>query len=279
MKTLKPIAGLLAAVMAVASCTKEIQGTDSTARAPYVDVTVEGSVPATKVTLDGVTPLWEKGDKVGLFTEGLVLCPAFTADAGGAASTTFSGQKPEGSALAYAFYPYDASATYSKSGMSLTLPRKQSGSAHDAVMVATGSEKDGFTFHNVLSLVRFKVPASLGVRKVEIVRDDRVNGPFTVDTGSFGITSTAPASYVDSRVEIGGTSALSGEYVLAVLPSTSKKLEMALTDGTGKVAFVSTAFPSGNAFVAGRIKNLGTVPATLSFHDAALVADPTNTQL
>lgn len=279
MKTLIPLAGILAAVVSVASCTKETESTDSPARAPFVDVTVEGSVTATKVALDGATPLWEKGDQIGFFTGDLVLCPAFTANLGGSSSTTFSGQKPEGSVLSYAFYPYDESATYSKSGMSLTLPRKQSGSAHDAVMVATGNEKDGFTFHNVLSVVRFKVPASLNLRKVEIVRDDRVNGAFTVNTGTFAISATDPSTYLDCRAEIGGTSALSGEYVLSVLPSTSKKLEMALTNSAGKVAFVSTDFPSGNAFVAGRIKNLGTVPTSLTFYDAALVADPTSTQL
>lgn len=279
MKTLKPIAGILAAVISVASCTKEAEGTDSAARAGYVDVTVEGSVPATKVTLDDATPLWQKGDKIGVFTSELVLCPAFQADAGNAASTTFSGQKPEYSVLSYAFYPYDASATYSKSGMCLTLPRKQSGRIRDAVMVANGNEKDGFHFHNVTSVIRFKVPASLNVRKVEIVRDDRVSGSFTVNADSFGVTATAPSTYLDSRAEIDWTSAMSGEYVIAVLPSTSKKLEMAFTNGAGKVAFVSKDFTSGNAFVAGRIKNLGTVPTTLTFHDAALVADPTNTQL
>lgn len=279
MKTLKPIAGFLAAVLAVASCTKEPEGTESPARSPYVDVTVEGSVPATKVTLSGVKPLWEKGDKIGVFTEDLVLCPAFTAGTGGSATTTFSGQKPDYSVLSYAFYPYDASASYSKSGMSLTLPEKQAGTVRSAVMVATGSEAEGFTFHNVLSVVRFKVPSSMNVRKVEIVRDDRVSGPFTVNTSTFGITSTTPSSYLEKRVEISKTSALSGEYILAVLPSTSRKLEMALTNGAGKVAFVSADFTSGNAFEAGRIKNLGTVPTTLTFHDAALVADPTTTQL
>ena len=279
MTTPRPLAGFLAAVIAVASCTKEIEVADSVTHAPLIDVTVEGSVPATKVTIDGATPLWEKGDRIGVFTEALVLCPAFTANAGGTATTTFSGQKPEYSVLSCAFYPYDASATCSKSGLSLTLPQKQSGTAHDAVMVASGNEKDGFSFHNVTSLLRLTVPASLGLRKVEVVREDRACGPFTVNTGTFAVTSTAPSTYLDSRVEVSGTSALSGEYVLAVLPSTSKKLEMALTNNAGKVAFVSTTFKSGNAFVAGRIKNLGTVPATLTFYDAALVADPTTTQL
>ena len=54
---------------------------------------------------------------------------------------------------------------------------------------------------------------------------------------------------------------------------------MALTRSDGKVAFVNTTFPSGKAYEAGRIKNLGTVSQTLTFYDAALVADPSNQQL
>ena len=279
MKTLHLFFGSLAAALAIASCSKEAVEVASEAPASFVDVTVKASVPETKVTLDGATPLWTKGDKIGVFTEDLVLCPPFTANAGGASSTTFSRQKPEYSVLTTAFFPYDASATFSKSGVCLTLPRVQSGTVADAIMVGTGNEKDGFVFRNVCSLLRMTLPASLNVRKVEIVRSDRVSGPFTVDTGTFGVTAKEPDSYLDNRAEISAASALSGEYVLAVLPSSSKKLEMALTNGAGKVAFVSTTFKSGNAFVSGRIKNLGSFPASLTFYDAALVGDSTDKQL
>ena len=287
MKTLHRILGSLAAALAIASCTKETADKAvPESHKDLVDVTVEASVPEnednpdtpeTRVTLNGATPLWTKGDQIGIFTEDLTLCPPFTAGSGGSKSTTFSGQKPEYSVLTTAFFPYDASASISKSGVCLTLPRKQSGEAADAIMVGTGNEKDGFAFRNVCSLVRMTLPAALNLRKVELVRDDRVAGPFTVDTDSFSVSATAPSTYLDSRAEINGT--LSGEYVLAVLPSSSKKLEMALTNDAGKVAFVSTTFKTGNAFVAGRIKNLGTFPTSLTFFDAALVADPTNTQL
>lgn len=279
MKTLHLFFGSLAAALAIASCSKEAVDASSKAKASFVDVTVKASVPETKVMLDDATPLWTKGDQIGVFTEDLVLCPPFTANTGGTSSTTFSGQKPEYSILSTAFFPYDASATFSKSGVCLTLPQKQSGTVADAIMVGTGNERDGFVFRNVCSLLRMSLPASLNVRKVEIVRSDRVSGPFTVDTGTFGVTATEPASYLDSRAEISATSILSGEYVLAVLPSSSKKLEMALTNGAGKVAFVNTTFPSGNAFVAGRIKNLGSFPTSLTFHDAALVGDSTDKQL
>ena len=271
--------GCIAAVFTVISCQKEA---DRTEPAPItgklVPVTVKATVPETRVTLEGSLPVWTKDDQIGIFTADQVLCPPFSAQNGGSSSTTFSGEKPEWSHLTTAFFPYDANATLGSAGLSLTLPQSQSGQVADAVMVATGNENDGFTFRNVCALLRMNVPASLNLRKVEVVRDDRVTGPFTVGT-DFSISSTDPSSYLEKRAEVSGASALSGEILISVLPSASQRIQMALTRSDGKVAFVNTTFPSGKAYEAGRIKNLGQVSPTLTFHDAALVADPTDKQL
>ena len=273
--------GCVAAVFTAISCQKEADtASPSPATGNLVPVTIEATVTGTRVTLPagGNLPAWTQGDKIGVFTADKVLCPPFTAQAGGSASTTFSGQKPEYSRLTTAFFPYDADATLGASGIGLTLPQSQSGRIADAVMVGTGNETDGFTFQNVCSVLRMQIPASLNIRKVEVVRDDRVTGPFTV-SADLRITSSNPTSYLEKRAQVAGTSVLSGEILLSVLPSTSKKLQMALTRSDGKVAFVNTTFTSGNGFEAGRIKNLGQASASLTFHDAALVADPTDQQL
>ena len=273
--------GCVAAVFTAISCQKEADTAHpAPATGKLVPVTVEATVPETRVSLSpgGNLPAWTQGDKIGIFTADQVLCPPFTAKTGGSASTTFSGQKPEYSHLTTAFFPYDANATLGAAGIGLTLPQSQSGRIADAVMVGTGNENDGFTFQNICSVLRMQIPASLNIRKVEVVRDDRVTGPFQVDA-NLNITSSDPASYLEKRAEVAGTSALSGEILLSVLPSTSKTLQMALTRSDGKVAFVNTPFTSGKGFEAGRIKNLGQASASLTFYDAALVADPTNQQL
>lgn len=272
--------GCIAAVLSAISCQKEAAVTAETISATdkLVPVTVEATVPETRVALEGNLPVWTKGDQIGIFTADKVLCPPFTAQTGGSASTTFSGQKPEWSTLTTAFFPYDAKAALGSAGLSFTLPQSQSGKVSDAVMVGTGNQNDGFTFRNVCALLRMSVPANLNLRKVEVVRDDRVTGPFTVSS-DFGITSEAPTSYLEKRAEVSGTSALSGEIILSVLPSASQQIQMALTRADGKVAFVNTTFTSGKAYEAGRIKNLGTPGTSLTFHDAALVADPTDKQL
>ena len=280
MKTLHAL-GCIAAVFAVISCQKEAETAFPVpATGQLVPVTVEATVPETRVSLPqgGNLPVWTLGDRLGILTSDNVLCPPFTAKTGGSASTTFTGEKPEGSRLTVAFFPYQVDATLADSRLSLTLPHSQSGKVAEAVMVATGNEEDGFQFRSVCTLVRMDIPASLDIRKVEVVRDDRVTGPFTLGP-DFGISSQAPASYLEKRAEVAGTSALSGEILISVLPSASKQLQMALTRSDGKVAFVNTAFPSGKAYEAGRIKNLGQAGTSLTFHDAALVADPSDKQL
>ena len=277
MKTLH-VLGCIAAVFAVISCQKEVQTDPESGR--LVPVTVRAIVPETRVSLpqDGNLPVWNQGDQIGIFTADKVLCPPFTALSGGYSGTTFSGEKPEGSVLATAFFPYDANVTQDASGLALTLAQSQSGTIADALMAGTGNQQDGFTFRNVCALLRLTIPAGLDIRKVEVVRDDRVTGPFTLGS-DFSISSQAPASYLEKRAEVAATSALSGEILISVLPSASKQLQMALTRSDGKVAFVNTTFPSGKAYEAGRIKNLGQAGPSLTFHDAALVADPTDKQL
>ena len=271
--------GCIAAVFTAISCQKEAD-TATPATGKLVPVTVKATVPETRVTMDtgGNLPKWTQGDQIGVFTADKVLCSPFTTQAGGSASTTFSGQKPEWSNLTIAFFPYDATATLGSAGLNLTLPQSQSGKVADAVMMGTGNENDGFVFQNICALLRMNIPASLDIRKVEVVRDDRVTGPFSVNS-NLSITSATPTSYLEKRAEVSGTSALSGEIILSVLPSTSRQVQLALTRADGKVAFVNTTFPSGKAYEAGRIKNLGQASTSLTFHDAALVADPSNTQL
>ena len=227
------------------------------------------------------TPIWEKGDRIGVFTTDAELCPAFTADEGGSSYATFTGQKPEWSHLKAAFYPYDANATYGQNGISLSIPSVQGGKAQEAVMVASGNEDDGFVFQNACCVVKLNLRRALGVYKVELVRSDRVSGSFTVVPGTSPLNVTVPAanSLADKRVEYSSDQAISGNVLFAVLPSSSQKLEMALTDSYGDVAFINTTFKSGKPYEAGRVKNLGTLPTDLIFYEAAILDETSSNQL
>ena len=283
MKTLLHITGCVAALIALASCAKEAGQAASDTIGTLVPVTIKAAVPATRTDLDGKTPVWLDGDAIGVFTSDGTLCPqAFTTDDDYASSANFSGLKPEYSRLSMAFYPYSADAGAEGDVLSLTLPRQQSGTPADAVMVSLGNEQNGFNFENVCCLVKMNIPASLSVRQVELVRGDQVSGPFTVDTSDspFPVEGVSNLSdYQDFRAWVKTSYNLSGTVFLSVLPSSSTRLEMALTNASGKVGFIATNFSSGMPYGAGRLKNLGSIPTTLTFHDAALVANPTSQQL
>lgn len=281
MKNLLPAYGCIAALLAVVSCGKDSSRDLSAPENNLVPVTIEASVPETRVILSDNTPIWVEGDQIGVFTADAELCPVFTAADGGSSHTTFTGQKPEWSHLTTAFYPYDAKATYGQNGISLTLPGSQGGKAREAVMVASGNEDDGFVFQNACCVVKLNLRRALGVYKVELVRSDRVSGSFTVLPGTSPLKVTVPAanSLADKRVEYSSDQAISGNVLLSVLPSSSLKLEMALTDSYGDVAFINTTFKSGRPYEAGRVKNLGTLPTDLTFYEAAVLDDTSSNQL
>ena len=102
---------------------------------------------------------------------------------------------------------------------------------------------------------------------------DTSDSPFPVE----GLSDLS--DHQDRRAWVKTSYNLSGTVFLSVLPSSSTRLEMALTNASGKVGFIATDFRTGIPYEAGRIKNLGTIPAGTVFQDAALVANPTATQL
>ena len=65
--------GCIAAVITAISCQKEVQTAPASGR--LVPVTVQATVPETRVSLpqDGNLPVWNKGDRIGIFTADKVL--------------------------------------------------------------------------------------------------------------------------------------------------------------------------------------------------------------
>ena len=193
MKSLSFLSGCLAAVMAVVSCEKRVVETDFTQNeTPMVPVTLTGSIPETRVSLDGTTPKWTAGDQISVITTDGTLCPAFTADQGGAATTTFSGTKPDGSTLAFAVFPYSTSVTKSGSNYTLTLPATQDGTLGSAMMAAQVPAGEGeMVFSNLLTLVKVTIPSGMSLKRIELRRSDRVSGSFTVNGSTLAVTPAA----------------------------------------------------------------------------------------
>ena len=255
-----------AVLVCAASCQKESLKGDG-----LVPVTISASLPDTKVNIDGVSPKWQSGDRIAVFTTDGTLCPAFSTSDSGSQSATFSGSKPDGSTLGVAVYPYESAVSMSGSTVTISVPAEQDGSAATAVMAAPAGES--FNFVNLLSVVKVSVPSSLDIRRIEILRDSPASGNATLNAGS--MTLTVPSTGARSVAAV-SSSAFSGDVYISMLPGSSKKLDMVLTNGSGKMVLISKDLTSGAT--AGRIKNLGSVPSSLSFSDVALIGSSTSAQ-
>ena len=277
MKNLSFLSGCLAAVMVVVSCEKRVVETDFTQNeTPMVPVTLTGSIPETRVSLDGTTPKWTAGDQISVITTDGTLCPAFTADQGGAATTTFSGTKPDGSTLAFAVFPYSTSISKSGSNYTLTLPATQDGTLGNAMMAAQIPSGEGeMVFSNLLTLVKVTIPSGMSLKRIELRRSDRVSGSFTVNGSTLAVTPAASPAEADKGVAVEKASGLSGVVYLSVLPSSSKQIDLLLTRNDGKMALVSKTLET--AYVAGHLKK-ATVPSNLTFSDVARIGSGTSSQ-
>ncbi|MBR1575620.1 MAG: hypothetical protein IJ654_04135 [Bacteroidales bacterium] len=277
MKKIFCISAALALLAATVSCEKGVVETDFTPNeTPMVPVTLTGTIPETRVSLDGVTPKWTAGDPIAVFTTDGTLCPAFSADQGGS-TTTFSGTKPDGSTLGFALYPYSSSASCSGGSYTFTLPAEQDGTLGSAVMAAQVPAGEGeMVFSNLCTVVKVHIPAGMKITKIEILRSDRVSGSFSVNGSTLAVTPAAAPSGADRHVVASKSAGWTNEDVyLSVLPSSSKQLELLLTNAAGKMALVSKTLKTD--FSAGHLKN-ATVPSGLNFSDVAKIGASTASQ-
>lgn len=269
---------LLAGILALSGCDRAVQQDMDIIPGGFEEVKVEaGIVPGTKASINGVSPVWTAGDKISMFTSDGTQC-ALSAEEGGSTTTTFSGMKPSGTTLTTAFYPYSEEYSRSKSSFSLTLPQKQDGTAACAMMMGEGSQETGYAFANINCVVKMNIPSSLGITKVELRRDDQVTGRFylSISGDGYSISSPSVVDDLDKSVVAASSSVFSGDVYIATLPSASKDYTLLFTNSSGKMAVKAGTF--ANAYVAGNIKDLGTVKS-LTFGDMASLGSEAYYQL
>ena len=275
---MKKIISMLACAAAIlaASCEKNAAETDIPSQEPVmVPASVTATIADTKVSLSGVSPQWSKNDQIAVYTTDGYKCTFTTQDSGSTAS--FSGTKPEGSTLAFAVYPANSAVSVFSGNYTLSVSAEQDGTINSAVMAAkAGSAGDTFAFENLSCVVKLNIPSSLNVRKVELVSDSALSGSFTANGNTLAVT--APSSPADDAksVSVSKSSALSGDVFLSIIPSGTKNLQMILTNASGKCVLISKDL--GSALAKGHIKNLGSVPSSVTFSDVAKIGSSTSSQ-
>lgn len=167
----------LAAIATISSCTKDGLFTDKDGReeivtgtAPQVfNATMEG-FPATRATLDGMTPSWEVGDVISIDGH------SYTAKTAGT-SSTFEGTGA-GEATHHAYFP---AGLYNGGSPALPAVQTYVAGKFDMPMYAE-SDNATLSFKNLCAVLAIKVTSDdiTTLKAIKVASDKKMNGTFTV---------------------------------------------------------------------------------------------------
>lgn len=258
----------IAAVMATASCAKEVvpEGTGE----PSAEVQGKCFIaefekvlqdPQVKTALDeNRVPVWVEGDAVGVTTseDANVKCTKI------AGRNAFDAQALQGAAPFYAVYPYSSDNTFTAGVLTGVVPSVQQlaegeNVASAALVAACKSENYTLSFKNCVSLLQIEIP-STDIKKVKIAATtagSRISGKFTLDLSADVLEPAAVAAEADSTVTLlpSGAAFAAGTYYVAVIPSTTKAIKITFTN-TGDEE-VSVSKSASTTFVRSNGINLG----------------------
>lgn len=167
----------LAAIATISSCTKDGLFPDKDGReeivtgtAPQVfNATMEG-FPATRATLDGMTPSWEVGDVISIDGH------SYTAKTAGT-SSTFEGTGA-GEAIHHAYFP---AGLYNGGSPALPAVQTYVAGKFDMPMYAE-SDNATLSFKNLCAVLAIKVTSDdiTTLKAIKVASDKKMNGTFTV---------------------------------------------------------------------------------------------------
>ena len=201
---------LIKTVLAVAlmgfalGCDEEQSGSAVQAGAPKIIAELGEAGARTCIespeSVSGAVPmLWTPGDTLGVFTSGGAVNAVFTLEGNSAVKYgSFKSTSSVSGEITYAYYPYaSANAGKSVAGLAGSVLKTQTIAADNIECdykwgEANGTDKSGnyrFKFHNMFSLVRFKIDASgtslAGETLEKIVMNVTRNGAAVPVTGGF----------------------------------------------------------------------------------------------
>lgn len=202
-KNLIILAGMAMLISAV-SCSIEESKIDPIPADPRVPMTfTAGEFTKTSLVPGDNTVLWSAGDAISIF-DGTSNNEFTLTEGAGSASAKFEGEAVPDQKY-YALYPYSASATFSGTAITSSLPAEQQyvGATFDTMLnpsVAVADDNNNLAFNNVASVLQINVSGlqSKSVREIQISADKSLAGEYTVDMLGDAFSATA------SETEISG---------------------------------------------------------------------------
>lgn len=240
-KNLIILAGMAMLISAV-SCSIEESKIDPIPADPRVPMTfTAGEFTKTSLVPGDNTVLWSAGDAISIF-DGTSNNEFTLTEGAGSASAKFEGEAVPDQKY-YALYPYSASATFSGTVITSSLPAEQQyvGATFDTMLnpsVAVADENNNLAFYNVASVLQINVSGlqSKSVREIQISADKSLTGEYTVDmlgdafsaavsgTEISGLRLLVDSANMDTDPDFGG----SISCYAVVLPGTYANLKISV---------------------------------------------------
>jgi len=210
---------MLAAIVVVASCSKQPQpSTQMTLTA-----TVEGAVEGTKTYLSGTSVIWAPNDAINVFAGSANEKYTLTSGSG-STDGTFQGNAVSGEITA--LYPYSAEATINAGVIRATLQANQNaranGFGNNTNLAVAKMESGNLVFYNVCGLIKFQIKGD-NVHEVIISGNNNEDIAGTVDISwSSGVPqyTVVDGSKTISIKTYNGMVLDKGTYYAVVLPQT-----------------------------------------------------------
>lgn len=217
MKKFSIVLGTAAAALLV-SCSKP-----ESSIAPKARFTAGVEQTKTQLDDDGISVIWNEGDKINVFGGGQN--KEYVAEAGGA-FTTFTGDAIDATEF-YGIYPYNSGNKIEGSVISTSVPVEQSpvpdSFASNAGILVAHTTGTAFEFKHVLGYISVTV-AGEGITSVTVTSADgsALAGTVAIDWNG-GVPSVSVKNPVDhiSLVAASGSTITPGTYYLAAVPFTS----------------------------------------------------------
>ena len=234
----------MAVLISAVSCSIEESNIDPIPADPRVPMTFTAG-EFTKTSLDPGNKnavYWSEGDAISIF-DGTNNNEFTLTKGAGTASAKFEGEAVPDQKY-YALYPYSASAEFSGTVITSSLPAEQQyvGATFDTMLnpsVAVADENNNLAFYNVASILQINVsglPNSKSVREIQISADESLTGEYTVDMSGDAFSAAASGTeisglrlLVDSAdMETDSNSDGSISYYAVVLPGTYGNLKISV---------------------------------------------------
>lgn len=254
---------MAAAIVAFASCAKEISPVDTIKGGKVISALNDDSVVNKTTLASDNNVLWTASDAVTAFVGSDKYASSSTAvsNEGKVASFTFSTLDPSAH-VDYVLYPADAKATVDGGVISTnltTLQRIVPGSFANGANLAIAEGADEVHFKNACSFLSVKVNGD-NIHSVKLIANQPLTGEVTVNYNAGNpVVAAKDGGKTANYVQLAGTFVSGSTYYFVVLPGSYTGIKLEFTDVQGRTA----TFTNPETLTVGRNENLEIADITI----------------